>query len=303
MEALLNEDMEACWQVALKYTPEAAHSDILLDIMCNCSSVMCNFIRRVQLPCQEFPRLLAWLTSVAQGQQNDFIADVCRLLCEKMLSAPATVDNFTFKVWTWFHADLQDCAETGVVPYNLHAFIADANDVWLVDSQYVEGCNGVLKKVVTVAPNIHLPMISSRTTVKRLFGLTTKDCSHHTSDHIGNLHRWSGKEEQAKACAERHEHPSFKMRLDHLTTDPSRWSVLDPVDTPLDEYAPAPAPHVMTKAQRQVAAAKGIDQRFAGEMLCAVKDLYKARDIPWLPTARVALETLWAGVDGGDEGF
>ena len=62
MEALLNEDMEACWQVALKYTPEAAHSDILLDIICDCSSVMCNSIRRVQLPCQEFPHLLAWLT-------------------------------------------------------------------------------------------------------------------------------------------------------------------------------------------------------------------------------------------------
>ena len=144
MEALLNEDMESCWQVALKYTPEAAHSDILLDIMCNCGSVMCNFIRRFQLPCQEFPRLLAWLTSVAQGQQNDFIADVCRLLCEKLRSAPVTVDNFTFKVWTWFHADLQDCAENGVVPYKLHSFIADVNDVWLVDSQYVEGCNGVL---------------------------------------------------------------------------------------------------------------------------------------------------------------
>ena len=37
-------------------------------------------------------------------------------------------------------------------------------------------------------------------------------------------------------------------------------------------------------------------------MLCALKDVYKARNMPWLPTARVALETLWAGADGGDEG-
>ena len=58
----------------------------------------------------------------------------------------------------------------------------------------------------------------------------------------------------------------------------------------------------MTKTERQAAAAKGIDQQFAAEMLCALKDIFKVRSIPWSPTARIALETLWAGTDGGDEG-
>ena len=111
---------------------------------------------------------------------NDFIADVCGLLCEKMRSAPGTVDSFTFKVWTWFHAELQHCAETGVVPYNLHAIMADVNDAWVVDSQYVEGCNGVLKKIVTHAPSINLALISTRTTVKRMLGLSGgRKANHH----------------------------------------------------------------------------------------------------------------------------
>ena len=152
MEALLDEDLAACWLVALKHTPEDAHSDLLQEIVCTCGGVVCNLIRRVQLPCQEFPRLFVWLTTVAQGQQSDFITDVCGHLCELMRSAPDTVDNFTSKVWTWFHAELQHCAETGVVPYNLHALMADVADAWVVDVQYAEGCNGVLKKVVTRDP-------------------------------------------------------------------------------------------------------------------------------------------------------
>ena len=302
MEALLNEDMAVCWQVALRHTPEVAHNDLLAYIVSNIGSVVCNFIRRVQQPCRAFPRLLSWLTSVAQGQQNDFIAEVCGKLCERM-SAHDAVDNFTFKVWTWFHTELQVCAETGVVPFNLHAFMDDVNGVWVVDSQYVEGCNGVLKKIVVQAPNICLPMISARTTTKRMLGLTQPHTSTIAShQHVEKLQRWADKEERAKACAARHDDPAFRARLDRLLTDPSRWSVLDPSDTPLDEYAPAPSPHVMTKTERQAAAAKGIDQQFAAEMLCALKDIFKVRSIPWLPTARIALETLWAGTDGGDEG-
>ena len=301
MEALLNEDMAVCWQVALRHTPEVAHNDLLAYIVSNIGSVVCNFIRRVQQPCRAFPRLLSWLTSVAQGQHNDFIAEVCGKLCERM-SAHDAVDNFTFKVWTWFHTELHVCAETGVVPFNLHAFMDDLNGVWVVDSQYVEGCNGVLKKIVDQAPHINLPLLSARTTTKRQLGLTESHRSTGSHQHVENMRRWADKEERAKACAARHDDPVFKARLDHLLTDPRRWSVLDPSDTPLDEYAPAPSPHVMTKTERQAAAAKGIDQQFAAEMLCTLKDLFKVRSIPWLPTARVALEALWAGTDGGDEG-
>ena len=95
----------------------------------------------------------------------------------------------------------------------------------------------------------------------------------------------------------------LRMRMDSLINDPCRWSALNPDDTPLDGYAPAPAPHVLNKAQRQEATAKGIDQIIAVEMLCDLKDLFKARSIPWLPIAWVALETAWvSGADGEDEG-
>ena len=303
IDALLNDDMAVCWRTALHYTPEDSHHDILADIVCNIGTVTCNFIRRVRQPCDEFPRLFSWLTIVPQGKQNDFIAEVCGRLCEQMRLAQNAPDQFTLKVWTWFQTELRACAETGVVPFDLHAFIADVNGVWVVDSQYVEGCNGTLKKVVTHAPNIGLPMISTRTTTKRLLGLTKTEADRASSRRPGdNLQRWADKEEQAKACAARHADPAFRVRLDHLIIDQSRWAVLDPSDTPLDEYAPAPSPTVMTKADRQAAATKGIDQQFAAEMLCALKDLFKVRSIQWLPSGRVALETVWAANDGGDAG-
>ena len=91
--------------------------------------------------------------------------------------------------------------------------------------------------------------------------------------------------------------------MDSLMIDPRRWSVLDPDDTPLDEYAPAPASHVLDKAQRLTARAKGIDQQFAAEMLCALQDLCKAQARPWLPTARTALETIWVSGANGEESY
>ena len=104
MDELLGETMVSCWLAALEHTPEDAHSDILLDIVTNCVSVVCNFIRWVERPCTDFPRLLVWLTSVEQGIRNDFIADICRRLSEIMRAAPHTMDELTVKFWAWLQS-------------------------------------------------------------------------------------------------------------------------------------------------------------------------------------------------------
>ena len=298
-DALIGDDMAQCWVAALKYTPDDAHNDLMREIMCACCSSLANFIRRVQLPCESFPRLLVWLVCVDQGVHSDFIGDVCKLLCGMMDSAPGTVDNFTLKVWSWFSTEFRSSATDCVVPHNLHTFIADLSASWVVDSQYVEGCNGVLKKIVTTAPGIHLALLSTRTTVKRMLDLGGEERARAPLQ-IDDLRRWSMKEDRAKECATRHADPAFRSRLDGLIADPSRWSVLDPAETPIDEYAPAPAPHAVDAMQRRAAVAKGIDQQFAAEMLCALKDLFKARNIEWLPSARVALESIWVSSSEGE---
>ena len=133
-DALLGEGLAACWVHALDHTPEDAHSDLLQQVVCACIVVVCNSVRRVQMLCSDFPRLLAWLTSVEQGIHIDFIGDICSSLCERMRSAPGTLDTLTTKVWTLLRDDLQHCAESCVVPAGLHAFIADLNSMWVVDS-------------------------------------------------------------------------------------------------------------------------------------------------------------------------
>ena len=78
--------------------------------------------------------------------------------------------------------------------------------------------------------------------------------------------------------------------------DNSRWSVLDPSDIPLDEYAPMPSPALLTKRQRTTASEIAVDQHFAAEMLVALKDMLDQSGTPWLPTASVAFELLWVRV-------
>ena len=170
----------------------------------------------------------------------------------------------------------------------------------MAESQYVEGTNGVLEKVVTAAPSILLPLLSARTTVKTMRG---EDVTPGTGQrtHADDLRRWSAKEDLAAECATRHGDPAVRDRIDNLVHDTVRWSVLDPADTPLDGYAPAPAPHLLNKAQRQQATANNIDQQFAPEKICSLMDVLDAQGTPWLPSARVALETLWVSEATGDE--
>ena len=91
--------------------------------------------------------------------------------------------------------------------------------------------------------------------------------------------------------------------MDSLIADKTRWLVLDPDEIPLDEYAPAPPPHVLSKPQLQAAVGKAIDQQFAAEIICALKDVFKARHIPWVPTAGVAMEMLWVSGANGEDGY
>ena len=210
-----------------------------------------------------------------------------------------TIDNFTAKVWIMFKDDFECCARTSTVPANLHTFISDLNSQWVVDSQYVEGVNGVLKRIVTQCPGISLPLLSARTSMRRMLAGEGSDTRVTPADRA---RQWAGYNDIITQCAARHNDPEFRARLEQAISDNDRWAVLDPAEVPLDDYAPPPAPVHLSTAQRQQARRKDIDEHFAAAMLCALKDVFDGRGTPWLPSAQVALEIIWVYGDGaGDD--
>ena len=290
LDALMTTNGAGTWlDIALDILPAEQHSDFIRQAACSCSGVGADFHRRIHLPCGALPRTLVWIVSVQQGEQSDFIQSLAQEVVA--LARDGKAEQFTGKLFCLFHNEFHDCAGSGITPLPLYTFMADLSAEWIVDSQRVEGTNGDLKKQMKAAPSITLKLLSARTLVKTMFPSVN---NHHT--HLDNVRRWDARHQVAIAAAARHADDSFRLRQEALMNDNSRWSVLDPSDIPLDEYAPMPSPAVLTKRQRTTASEIAVDQHFAAEMLVALKDMLDQSGTPWLPTASVAFELLWVRV-------
>lgn len=77
------------------------------------------------------------------------------------------------KVKRMFFADLQHAQETGKVSVRLFSLVRTIGTMTYVDVQGNEGVNALLKSIKDKAPNISLPLLSSRVVLKKELGVGT----------------------------------------------------------------------------------------------------------------------------------
>eukprot|EP00959_Pyramimonas_sp_CCMP1952_P164666 3441902-Pyramimonas_sp.AAC.1 len=71
------------------------------------------------------------------------------------------------KFAVWFRDGMTEAAETGLLDDDVYSFLQNLSLMWFGDTQEIEGCNSIVKHVGRLAPNISLPLLSSRITIKK----------------------------------------------------------------------------------------------------------------------------------------
>ena len=107
--------------------------------------------------CEDRRLLAAYLMSVVSIQQVD-----------KDITTP--------KLIILFEADVERAAETGLLSAELHGILRAAFNNLCTDSQEIEGVNSILRRIVTLAPSIRQPLLSSRILVKKHLNYLSADC-------------------------------------------------------------------------------------------------------------------------------
>ena len=92
--------------------------------------------------------------------------------------------DFTLKVLRRFKAQLETVARLGTCPAPLHHTMLLVRSLWLADTQRVEGANSVLQTVSKRAPNIHIPLLSDRLSLKLGEKVLARDCCTLRTDVV-----------------------------------------------------------------------------------------------------------------------
>jgi len=122
--------------------------------------------RRIGGLVRTYPLRLAWLIFTKDPLK------VCRKrqdLASELISENCDYDqSFTAKLVAFFRPELEHCASTGMLDQLMHQCVSDFFEVSCLDTQAVEGANSMVKKMVQIAPNIKLPLLSDRLLVKKV---------------------------------------------------------------------------------------------------------------------------------------
>jgi len=76
-------------------------------------------------------------------------------------------DGFTLKFVALFQGLIEQTRATGFLDPELHAFHTSLSERVPLDTQRIEGMNSMVKRCVKLAPNIGLPLLSSRIQIKK----------------------------------------------------------------------------------------------------------------------------------------
>ena len=197
------------WAPMLALVPEQEHEHWLSRAFAETIAVEGQFIRRILMPCNEFPRRSLWLiagdpqkggmeSERLQGtraihqilppwhnmlfqclgpraqpkdiqKRREVAADMLAMVREDGDACAGAAAFATSKWATVFKSDLEVVAMTGTCPPMLYDFFSDLSSGWLAHTQYIEGVNGIIKKQKKVAPHMSLRLMSARTMIRRQF--------------------------------------------------------------------------------------------------------------------------------------
>ena len=140
------------------------HEWVAVGVAC-ILEMACDFFNRVVAPSRVFPRLLMWLVWKPHGvpcnERQSCVADL-------LGADEKELDNASLKLRMIFALELQHAAATGLLPEMLWRCISDVSTHWIPHTQDIEGANSTIKAMVTIAPNIKWPLLSSRSTLRKM---------------------------------------------------------------------------------------------------------------------------------------
>lgn len=122
--------------------------------------------RRIGGVVNSFPAKLAWMIYTTDPNQP---CEKRKKVSADLLRSPSqNLDaSFTQKFRDLLKDDLGRCSSTGCLEPMLHQLLFESFSLLVMDTQEVEGCNSIIKKVVQIAPSIKLPLLSDRLMIKK----------------------------------------------------------------------------------------------------------------------------------------
>jgi len=134
--------------------------------------------RRIGGMVRTCPAKLGWLVFTEDHLQ---VCERRRQLADELLQGQFDDDHsFTKKFVDFFKSELKHCSKTGMLDHFVHQLLTDFFEMMVLDTQEIEGANSIVKKMVHLAPNIHLPLLSDRLLMKKV--LTPQVTSGDTAD-------------------------------------------------------------------------------------------------------------------------
>lgn len=122
--------------------------------------------RRIGSVVNNFPAKLAWMIYTTDPNQP---CEKRKAVSADLLRSPSqNLDaSFTQKFRDLFADDLGRCSSTGCLEPMVHQLLFESFSLLVMDTQEVEGCNSIIKKIAQIAPSIKLPLLSDRLVIKK----------------------------------------------------------------------------------------------------------------------------------------
>ena len=190
-DALLSDgpgDDQDHWGPLWSYVPYNHVQDARALIMTLVLCAVCQWDMRIMARVAAFPCLLLLLVDKPAAEVcSRRKAMAAELLSMRECCLQDRRQDFTLKVLRGFKAQLETVARLGTCPAPLHHMMLLVRSLWLADTQRVEGANSVLQTISKRAPNIHIPLLSDRLSLKLGEKILARDCCALHTDVVLRL--------------------------------------------------------------------------------------------------------------------
>ena len=125
-----------------------------------------EFARRVVRQVTTFPLLILWLAFSPPGQKCEHRRKCSQDLLSMSKLHLMAQGGLALKFRYIFRCDIEAAACTGVINEKLHGFVLALGAAWTrcMETQEIEGVNGIIKHIIRLALAISFPLLSSRIT-------------------------------------------------------------------------------------------------------------------------------------------
>lgn len=155
------------WRTELEYIQQVGSSSpsvlaafvILLTL-----TGAAEFHRRVYMQTQTYPLQLLWLVFAPWAVHCPERQRVAQHLL-KQRDADLEPNTIRFRI-EW-QGELQVAAASGKICPRVHAFLSAVMRMWSCDTQEQEGANSMISAMVARSPNLSLPVLAARLTIKK----------------------------------------------------------------------------------------------------------------------------------------